>query len=458
MNKLKRQKTKKKVSKAKKSDLLLQEKHKTNKKANQQIKQMKKMKQKKTQKRHHRKKLRKFRFGGASFVSSPMNTRPNRNDNNGIFTSMNTSSNKKGNDQQLSSRNDNGNNKYLRFKEYSNSNGSYKKVFLQDNEGNWKANKPKDTRLMNKDIIFLGLKNKKKSTNNDNHIQKELNLQRRLANKNMAPLINHDFVTISKIDASTPFGDIFRGFYTEKMNYFHEYSNFSHTNASEDQYMKIWQSMLELFSTLIRKFGMINTDIKEENMVIQPDEIRPLYVDTDPRFFIQLYNPDSHPVNTQRTQISYYDEVLNERKNYQIEGLNVIAPFISLLQIVLMPPHHKHIHIFSLQQLSETNDETFQRRAKYLTIQINEYIKKYDITLEVFNDYLYTINQIVRSQNKKLNDDLFSPTELLYHYCMRHESQLSNNRVVTNKNGSVGNYIWNKFQMYYEMYSTKFNE
>lgn len=312
--------------------------------------------------------------------------------------------------------------KKICIKKSASNRGAFKAMAQKSNYGNMSVNnKPHRNDLGNNPGLLIwetsteqGLRKKEKD------LIDEMELQRTLSEKGLAPRINNNFVEIKKRNGIK---NTLKAFYVERMIPIDKY-NFK----NDTEILSILNSFMKNLKKLISELGYINIDMKEENLVLSIKNINgkknrlieTLFIDTSPDFFIKIIDPLKKDITT------------NNIKKY--------APFISLLQILFVNNINFLLNIKNnlYNIYYSNNDEYINPHFELIINFVKKYISENDIKKEMVYEYLSIINRLTVDYP----EDIFSLYYMILYYCFPDEdrdilysiSKYNNNNNKNNKN------------------------
>ena len=279
--------------------------------------------------------------------------------------------------------------KYLNYK-VTNNEGSYKQRLKKPKAFNRftgseiiKISEPIRNNLGN-DPVLLMLKSENK--NNLNELEKELNIQRELANSGLAPIVNHGYANVQSKKYEGK-----KIYYVQKMKTFDEITE---RNSNNFQYLKtLYDSLLNSVGELYLNYGYIPLDMKEENLVIDESKIKRkvLFIDTDPQFFVKI---DIDEKYVSGIQLAMLLMILFNNTNMGAQGT-----------------------IKRKLNLNENNAKLFRSKIRYLTLFILSITKgDNEDRYKQIKDVLHEINEKIIEYN---GDESYDLQYMFFHYLLR---------------------------------------
>ncbi len=298
--------------------------------------------------------------------------------------------------------------KYLNYK-VTNNEGSYKQRLKKPKAFNRftgseiiKISEPIRNNLGN-DPVLLMLKSENK--NNLNELEKELNIQRELANSGLAPIVNHGYANVQSKKYEGK-----KIYYVQKMKTFDEITE---RNSNNFQYLKtLYDSLLNSVGELYLNYGYIPLDMKEENLVIDESKIKRkvLFIDTDPQFFVKIDIDEKYVSGIQlamllmilfnNTNMGKYGQ-LRRKLNLFENDPKLLNKKIEYLREFCNNDNFK----------GETNEDTYEN-IKHALNEINEKIIEYNGDESYDLQYMF-FHYLLRTYRGVISD--YRLKEIYYH-------------------------------------------
>lgn len=286
------------------------------------------------------------------------------------------------------------------------------------------------------------IENKRKEFKN---LEKEIELQRFLSKYDLAPMANSNFAQIESLgDVKYPLA----AYYVEGKTALPDFDV-----KTTQELMMAFESLVEKSKTLIDepKLGYMNIDMKEDNLVVDIGDvitkgpnsgsrsIKTFFIDTSPTYFMKLVD-DTFPL-TYEHPVGNID---TEKRDYDVEELKTIVPFLTMCFLILSPGHEKSI--FSIDALSERAESMAYRgvpsRLYADIVALQKYVQKYvtdnRITFEMLTKYLFVINEIIQRQSPH-----FTLTYMYHYYIFQYYPDIYSNNSNNSNNSMYNNSIYN---------------